>query len=49
VLLYFVQNPGKVVTRDELLKNVWAETFVDENSLAAMPQSRPSRGQHMPY
>src|ERR1700685_3858673 len=34
VLLYFVQNPGKVLTRDELLKNVWAEAFVDENSLA---------------
>jgi DNA-binding winged helix-turn-helix (wHTH) protein/TolB-like protein/Flp pilus assembly protein TadD len=34
VLLYFVQNPGKVLTRDELLKNVWAESFVDENSLA---------------
>jgi eukaryotic-like serine/threonine-protein kinase len=33
VLLYLVQNPGRVVTRDELLKNVWAETFVDENSL----------------
>src|SRR5580700_8576040 len=34
VLLYFVQNPGKVLTRDELLKNVWAGSFVDENSLA---------------
>jgi DNA-binding winged helix-turn-helix (wHTH) protein len=34
VLLYLVQNPGRAVTRDELLKNVWAETFVDENSLA---------------
>src|SRR6202035_4901479 len=34
VLLYFVQNPGRVLTRDELLKNVWADTFVDENSLA---------------
>jgi eukaryotic-like serine/threonine-protein kinase len=34
VLLYLVQNPGKVVSRDELLKNVWADTFVDENSLA---------------
>src|ERR1700677_1837535 len=34
VLLYLVQNPGKVVSRDELLKNVWAESFVDENSLA---------------
>src|ERR1700723_1235474 len=34
VLLYFVQNPGKVLTREELLKKVWAEAFVDENSLA---------------
>src|ERR1700675_1756883 len=34
VLLYFVQNPGRVLTRDELLKNVWAEAVVDENSLA---------------
>src|SRR5579863_9386562 len=34
VLLYLVQNPGKVVSRDELLKNVWPDTFVDENSLA---------------
>src|ERR1700722_9424932 len=34
VLLYFVQNPGRVLTRDELLKNVWPDTNVDENSLA---------------
>jgi len=34
VLLYLVQNPGKVLTREELLKNVWPESFVDENSLA---------------
>jgi DNA-binding winged helix-turn-helix (wHTH) protein/tetratricopeptide (TPR) repeat protein len=34
VLLYLVQNPGKVLTREELIKNVWAESFVDENSLA---------------
>jgi DNA-binding winged helix-turn-helix (wHTH) protein/cellobiose-specific phosphotransferase system component IIA len=34
VLLYLVQNPGKVVSRDELLKNVWPDAFVDENSLA---------------
>jgi DNA-binding winged helix-turn-helix (wHTH) protein len=34
VLLYFVRNPGRVLTRDELLKNVWPDTFVDENSLA---------------
>src|SRR5271169_381230 len=34
VLLYLAQNPGRVVTRDELLKNAWPDTFVDENSLA---------------
>src|SRR6204780_5300377 len=34
VLLYLVPNPGKALTRDELLKNVWPDTFVDENSLA---------------
>src|SRR6202167_3891609 len=34
VLLYLVQNPGRVLTRDELLKNVWPDTVVDENSLA---------------
>src|ERR1700722_2887660 len=34
VLLYFVQNPGKVLTREELLKSVWADALVDENSLA---------------
>lgn len=34
VLLYFIQNPGRILTRDELLKNVWSDSFVDENSLA---------------
>jgi DNA-binding winged helix-turn-helix (wHTH) protein/Tfp pilus assembly protein PilF/TolB-like protein len=34
VLLYFVQNPGRVLTRDELLKNAWPDAHVDENSLA---------------
>jgi|HubBroStandDraft_1064217.scaffolds.fasta_scaffold04450_3 eukaryotic-like serine/threonine-protein kinase len=34
VLLYFVQNPGRVLTREELLKNVWPDTFVDEHNLA---------------
>src|ERR1700679_2235813 len=34
VLLCFVQSPGKVLTRDELIKNVWPDTYVDENSLA---------------
>src|SRR5580693_6061517 len=34
MLLYFVQNPGRVLTREELLKNVWPDTFVDEHNLA---------------
>jgi TolB-like protein/DNA-binding winged helix-turn-helix (wHTH) protein/Flp pilus assembly protein TadD len=34
VLLNFVRNPGRVLTRDELIKSVWSEAFVDENSLA---------------
>src|SRR6202789_2013373 len=34
VLLYFVRNPGTLLTRDELLKNAWPDAVVDENSLA---------------
>jgi DNA-binding winged helix-turn-helix (wHTH) protein/tetratricopeptide (TPR) repeat protein len=34
VLLYFAQNPGRALNRDELLKNVWSDTYVDEHSLA---------------
>jgi DNA-binding winged helix-turn-helix (wHTH) protein/tetratricopeptide (TPR) repeat protein len=33
VLLYLVQNPGRVIPKDELLRNVWPDTFVDENNL----------------
>src|ERR1039458_4132186 len=44
VLPYFVQNPGKVLTRDELLKNVWPDSFVDEDSLAqSISMLRPAR------
>ena len=34
LLLYFVQNSGRVLSKEELLKNIWPDTFVDENSLA---------------
>ncbi len=34
VLVYLLQHSGRVLSRDELLKNVWPDTFVDENSLA---------------
>ena len=33
VLLYLVRNPGRVISKDELLKNVWPDAFVDENNL----------------
>lgn len=33
VLLYFVAHPGRVVTKDELLKAVWPESFVEEGNL----------------
>jgi len=34
LLLYLVQNSGKILGKDELLKQIWPDTFVDENSLA---------------
>jgi DNA-binding winged helix-turn-helix (wHTH) protein/cytochrome c-type biogenesis protein CcmH/NrfG len=34
LLLYFVRNSGRILSKDELLKNIWPDTFVDENSLA---------------
>ena len=34
LLLFFVQNPGRILSKDELLKNIWPDSFVDENSLA---------------
>jgi eukaryotic-like serine/threonine-protein kinase len=33
VLLYLVANPGRVVTKDELLKAVWPDSFVEEGNL----------------
>jgi eukaryotic-like serine/threonine-protein kinase len=34
VLEYLLQNSGRIVSRDELVRHVWPDTFVDENSLA---------------
>jgi DNA-binding winged helix-turn-helix (wHTH) protein len=34
VLTYLVANPGRVVTKDELLKTVWPDSFVEESNLA---------------
>ena len=34
VLAYLVANPGRVVTKGELLKAVWPDSFVEESNLA---------------
>jgi DNA-binding winged helix-turn-helix (wHTH) protein len=34
LLLYLVQNPGRPVSKEELLQKIWPDSFVDENSLA---------------
>src|SRR5271154_4498151 len=33
VLLYLAQNPNHLVTKEELLKAVWGDTFVEEGNL----------------
>lgn len=33
VLVYLVTHPGRLVPKDELLKNVWLDAVVDENNL----------------
>ena len=33
-LLCFVRNPGRLITKDELLKEIWPNTFVEEVNLA---------------
>src|SRR5215204_4002507 len=33
VLLYLIENAGRVVTKDELFEAVWKETFVTDNAL----------------
>jgi TolB-like protein/DNA-binding winged helix-turn-helix (wHTH) protein/Flp pilus assembly protein TadD len=33
VLLVLIQNAGRIVTKDELMKAVWADSFVEESNL----------------
>src|SRR5580700_7301991 len=33
VLLFLAQNPNRLVTKEELLQAVWADTFVEEGNL----------------
>jgi eukaryotic-like serine/threonine-protein kinase len=32
-LLFLVRNPGRLLTKDELLQAIWPDSFVEENSL----------------
>jgi DNA-binding winged helix-turn-helix (wHTH) protein/tetratricopeptide (TPR) repeat protein len=34
ILTYLVANPGRVVTKEEIFKAVWPESFVEESNLA---------------
>jgi len=34
VLFYLVANPGRVVTKEELLKAIWPDSYVEEGNLA---------------
>ncbi|WP_433984174.1 winged helix-turn-helix domain-containing protein [Tunturiibacter empetritectus] len=33
LLLFFLHNPGRLITKDELLNAVWSEAAVTDNSL----------------
>jgi serine/threonine-protein kinase len=33
-LLYFVQNANRVILKDELMRAIWADSFVEENNLS---------------
>lgn len=39
ILTYLVANPGRVVTKEEIFKAVWPESFVEESNLARQVSS----------
>src|SRR5882762_6089534 len=42
VLVYLVQNPGRLVPKGELIDNVWQDVMVTDNSLVQFSASRTS-------
>ena len=34
ILLAFVENPGRLLSKDELIDRIWADEFVEEGNLA---------------
>jgi hypothetical protein len=41
ILVYLVSNPGRAVTKEEIFKSVWPESFVYEGILATQTASSP--------
>ena len=33
ILKYFIDNPNKIITREELLKNIWGENFTTDSDI----------------
>ena len=33
-LLYFIENQGRLLTKDEMMSAIWEDTFVEESNLA---------------
>src|SRR6266850_4638299 len=45
LLLFLIENPGRVVSKEEILQAVWAGTFVSDNALTrAVAQVRKAIG-----
>ena len=45
LLVYFAENPGKVISREQLIENVWQGTIVSESSINwAISQMRKMLG-----
>jgi DNA-binding winged helix-turn-helix (wHTH) protein len=43
LLIYFIQNSDKIITRQELVNDVWKQTYVDDNAInRAMSELRKS-------
>ncbi|MDC2891041.1 winged helix-turn-helix domain-containing protein [Psychrosphaera algicola] len=47
LLLYFLQNPQRVISKDELIKDVWQDSVITDNSISwAISQLRKALDDH---
>jgi DNA-binding winged helix-turn-helix (wHTH) protein len=42
LLEVFVEEPGRLLTKDELLKRLWPDTYVEESNRAGLPMAARS-------